>query len=305
MPAKFFLFLFLILGGAAIAQTDTSRTADSTVKNIAVQRLATDSLKNDSSLLPKKAKALTWQEDTAFNHFFYNKRLTGNKPAVYAINTVRQPVREDDSFYILTGLLLFAGIIRALFPKYFPTLFGVFFQSSQRQRQPDNVAQDALPSFLMNILFVLSGGLLLATFIKGDGLPWRLSFAGLWLYACAALATVYVAKSLFITFFGWVFGAQEPAGNYRFIVFLVNKMAGLFFMPLLLLLLYSGADIKVISTLIIMVIAALLLYRFIISLSLVGKKLNLHPLHFFLYLCAVEILPLLITYKVLLITKEL
>ena len=82
-------------------------------------------------------------------------------------------------------------------------------------------------------------------------------------------------------------------------------MAGLAFLPLLLLTTYSGVDMTVITTLIVVMIAILLLYRYIISLSLVGKKLKLNPLHFFLYLCAAEILPLLITYKVLLITREL
>ncbi len=32
-------------------------------------------------------------------------------------------------------------------------------------------------------------------------------------------------------FFGWSFNAEEPASNYRYIVFVVNKIAGLCFIP--------------------------------------------------------------------------
>ena len=206
-------------------------------------------------------------------------------------------MHEDKQFYILAGLFLLAGIIRALFPRYFTALFAIFFQSAQRQRQSkENIAKDALPSFLMNLFFVFSGGLLLASFVKGDEVLRRLSFPLLWLYACAALAVVYLLKSLFISFFGWSFAAQEPASGYRFIVFLVNNVSGLFFLPLLLILTYStGANFTVTSTIAVTFIALLLLYRYIVSLSTIGKKLTIHPVHFFLYLCAVEILPLLLT----------
>lgn len=306
MLAKGLVFFFLLINVALHAQTDSLRLQDSIKNKLTSIAAQADSIKKDSPVVIKKAKALTWQQDTAFNRFFYNKNLPKNKQAVFAINVVRDPAHEDIQFYILAGLLLFAGIVRVLFPKYFTTLFQVFFQSSQHQRlSAESFAHDALPSFLMNLFFVFSGGLLITTLIKENETSQHISFLFLWLYASAALAIVYIIKSVFITFFGWAFTAPEPAANYRFIVFLVNKMAGLAFIPLLLSLTYSGADVTVVTTITITLIVILLLYRYIISLSLVGKKLKVNPLHFFLYLCAAEILPLLITYKVLLMTKEL
>ncbi len=306
MQAKFLVCFCFIISTALYAQTDSLHQKDSVKKTIAPSAI-TSAIKKDSLPQTKIIKALTWQQDTSFNRFFINKKYAKNKQSVYAINNVRQPAHQDEQFYMLAGLFLFAGLARTLFPKYFTAIFQIFFQSSQHQRQSkENTAQDVLPSFLMNLLFVFSGGLLLAYFVKGDDVLHRLSFPLLWLYACLALAVVYIFKSLFISFFGWSFAAQEPAANYRFVVFLVNKVAGLFFLPLLLILTYStGANFTVISTIAVAFIALLLLYRYIVSLSTVGKKLKIHPVHFFLYLCAVEILPLLITYKVLLITKEL
>lgn len=295
-----FLVLFIFFSTASLrAQTDSLR------RDSLRTTVSSSNQPHDSLLSKPKIKPLTWQQDTVFQKFFINKKYAKNKQSVFAINEVRQPLHEDEQFYILAGLLLFAGIIRALYPKYFAAIFGIFFQSAQRQSK-ENIAQEALPSLLMNLLFVFSGGLLLSSFVKGDDILQRFSFPLLWLYSCAALAAIYIVKWLFISFFGWSFSVEEAAKGYRFIVFLVNKIAGLFFLPLLLILTYStGADFTIISTIAVVLVVVLLLYRYIVSVSTVGKKLKIHPIHFFLYLCAVEILPLLITYKVLLITKEL
>ncbi len=306
MPARF-LFLIFFFGCLTVhAQTDSLRRADSVRTHLSVQGTSAYTTINDSVSAIKK-KALLWEQDTAFNKFFVNKKFSKSKQSVFAINAVRQPLHEDGQFYMLAGLLLFTGIVRVLFPKYFNTLLQSFFQSSQRQRYiKEHMAQDTFPSFLLNLVFIFSGGLLLAVFIRGDNFFQFTSFPLVWLYAGCALAIIYIAKSFFITLFGWAFDAQEATGNYHFIVFLVNKVAGLCFIPLLLILLYSTEEAyQIAATLSLVLIIALLLYRYIVSLGMVGKKLKIHPLHFFLYLCAVEILPLLITYKVLLITKEL
>jgi hypothetical protein len=47
-------------------------------------------------------------------------------------------------------------------------------------------------------------------------------------------------------------------------------------------------------------LGGMLAYRFIISYRPVRSEIKLNRLHFFLYLCAFEIAPLLLIYKVLL-----
>lgn len=299
-----FSFIFCVV---LYAQRDTLRNTNSASAATILTTGDTIGVRKDSISPVKTIIPLHWEQDTAFNRFFINRNVPKNKQSVYAINAVRQPENADEQFYILAGLLLFTGLVRALFPKYFSNLFQQFLQSSQRHKQSkESLTQDTLPSFLMNIVFVLSGGLLLATFFKIGFSFKTTSFVLLWLYACTALAVIYLVKSLFISLFGWSFDANEPANNYKFIVFLVNKIAGLCFIPLILILTYAtGSDFTVVTTIAVMIIALFLLYRYIVSLNIIGKKLKINPLHFFLYLCAVEILPLLITYKVLLITKEL
>jgi hypothetical protein len=107
-------------------------------------------------------------------------------------------------------------------------------------------------------------------------------------------------KYLVIQFTGWVFNAKEPASTYSFIVFLINKMIGVALVPLLLLLAFSNGQVWDITiTISTGVIVLLFLFRYIISLRIIRGALSINPLHFFIYLCAVELMPMLIIYKVL------
>lgn len=159
--------------------------------------------------------------------------------------------------------------------------------------------QETLPSLLMNILFILVGGLFVALIASYYG--WlQNSFWWLTLYSVTVLALVYMFKYLVIQFTGWVFNAKEPASTYSFIVFLINKMIGVILLPLLLLLAFSGGQVWDIAiTLAAGVVILLFIFRYIISLRIIRGTLNINPLHFFIYLCAVELMPMLIIYKVL------
>ena len=66
--------------------------------------------------------------------------------------------------------------------------------------------------------------------------------------------------------------------------------------------LMSSVEAKKIAITIALCIAVLLLaLRYLVSLTRVRKNLNLTAFHFFVYLCAIEIMPLLIIYKLLFI----
>ena len=137
------------------------------------------------------------------------------------------------SFSCLIFIVAFLGITKAAFPKYFNAIFSLSFQATFRQIQTrEQIAQNELPGFMLNLLFILSGGLfiaLLAVYYRWSILPlWQL-----FIYSAVILSLIYLAKYLFIKFSGWAFNAKSTADEYSFIVFLVNKMLGIFLVPLM------------------------------------------------------------------------
>jgi hypothetical protein len=214
--------------------------------------------------------------------------------------TVRNFQNRDIVFYVLIFLLFFLGLIRTSFPKYFNSIFSLSFQATFRQTQTrEQMAQNNIPAFMLNILFILSGGLFITLFAEFN--KWiSISFWELFVYSTSVLAFIYTAKYFVVRFTGWVFNAADAAAEYRFIVFLINKLIGIFFIPLLFLIAYADQDTKKISITIALCLAVFLLaLRYLVSLARIRKNLRITAFHFFIYLCAIEIMPLLVIYKIL------
>ena len=214
---------------------------------------------------------------------------------------------KEAFFYVLIGLLLIYALFRQAFPKYFNDLFRVFFRTTIKQRQvSDQMIQTPLPSLMLNGFFVVSGGMYLSFILMHFKMNpvdnfWILSF-----YCIIALAGIYLIKFLGLKFSGWLFNMREAAESYIFIVFITNKMVGIILLPFLVLLAFATGYIYSISlSLSWCVLIGLLIYRFIMSYTAIRKQIRVNPFHFFLYLIAFEIAPLLLVYKGLLLFLQI
>lgn len=219
----------------------------------------------------------------------------------------RQEHDNDMFFYVLLGLFFYFAVVKTLFGKYLNNLISIFLRITLRQQQlREQVLQSPLPSLLMNIYFLLTGGLyasLLLKYYKYEAHP---NFWIQTVYCVGILALIYTGKFMILKFTGWVFNLSKAMDTYIFIVFLVNKMLGMLLLPLLVLIaFYTGQPQQVFVTLSLIMVVSLLVYRFIFSFGPIRAEIKVNPFHFFLYLCAFEIAPLLLIYKVLLSMLEM
>jgi hypothetical protein len=274
-----------------------------------VDSLLRDSLKRDSIRLAMNKIAGrdslmdTAKQDSALLHkqaIVAKKVVAKNKPVNLMPGSERVDAGTDLVFYILLSLLFFLGLIKTSFPKYINSIFSLSFQATFRQTQTrEQMAQNVLPAFMMNVLFVFCGGLFITLFARFNNWT-QLEFWQLFIYATAILLIIYLAKYIVISFTGWVFNEKTAAAEYRFIVFLINKLLGIALIPLLFLIAFSTDKIKGVSITIVLCLAVFcLVIRYFVSLSRISKNLSITPFHFFIYLCAVEIMPLLVIYKIL------
>jgi len=211
-------------------------------------------------------------------------------------------VNRDLMFYALIGLLFYFALIRVLFWKYLSNLTYLFFRVTMRQQQiRDQLLQTPLPSMLLNVLFIISGGLYLAFLSEYYKFGSVGSIWLLWLYCSIFLSVVYISKFFLLKFAGWIFGVSAASDTYIFIVFLVNKMVGIFLLPVLVVLAFPHPDFQSLAiTLSFIMLVVLFFYRFFISYRPVRSEIKINRFHFFIYLCAFEVAPLLLIYKVLL-----
>jgi hypothetical protein len=242
--------------------------------------------------------AIEYKDTTTYYSYLRHPFIAFGKTPVYMLMKERTPESKDTTFYLLVGLLFFVAFIRLLFPKYFQNTFRLFFQTTFRQKQTrDQLLQQGLGSLLLNLLFFFSAAIYLALVLQ----YYKLTVFPFWqllLYSCLALLALYIGKFLFLMFAGWVFNVKEGAVTYIFIVFLINKIIGVMLIPFILLIAFSDAQVvDAAVTASVILIALLFFYRYFVSLKSFRRDLHINPFHFFLYLCGVEIVPLLVIGK--------
>ncbi len=306
----FFLFSFIAANGqnvdTVILSQDTVPVLDTMPYTYPEERdtvVVSSTEISRKPFLPDSAWTFVPDQDlrqqVLLRHPYFNYKT---RP-VAVVSNVRVVKGRETIFYALIGLLISFALLKTGFAKYYQDLFRVFFRTTLKQRQiREQLMQSPLPSLMYNIFFVLSGGLYLDMVLHYYGFTPIPEFWLMYLYCCAGLATIYFVKFIGLKICGWLFNMKQAADSYIFIVFIINKVIGIFLLPFVVLLPFTKGDMhQVVLISSFLGIGGLLLYRFILGFSAVRNEVRFNLFHFFLYLLAFEAAPLLLIYRVLLL----
>jgi hypothetical protein len=246
----------------------------------------------------------------AFNKILESNQFlnTSTKPVAWVIQEKKR-ISKDRLFYLIAIIVSLLAFLRFVYTRYFNNLFRFFFNASLRQSQLiEQLLQAKLPSLLFNMLFVFSGGLYIYLLLMYNHWIDNLDFWQILAYCTVSLGLIYLIKFFTIKFTGWLTGLTEVMNNYVFIIFLFNKVIGIFLLPFIVIIAFSMpalANSAVIGSL--LLIGILFLIRFFRSYALLQNQLKLSQFHFLMYVVGVEIIPVLIVYKglVVLLSKNL
>ena len=306
MQARYLLFLVAFLSTILFISTDllaqqkpdSTSIIDTTTIIASADSTTIDKTQraNDSLLIAQKKKSI--KDTTSFKKLMTHPYLPMQTKPSFRINELRIAASFDGRFYLIIGMLFYLAFIKVTFPKYFSNVFELIFQSPIRQKQTrEQLQQNNLASLFSNILFILNASIFVSLVAVKNG------WVDLSLYSCIAYSAVgftalYLFKFLFLWLSGWLFSQGEAIGNYSFIVFLTNKVMGVFLIPAILLLAFSPESVQDFAyNSALIVISILFVYRYLVSFSIVRASLKVSAFHFFLYLCTCEVLPMLVLYK--------
>ncbi len=208
---------------------------------------------------------------------------------------------HDLMFYVLLGLFFYFALIKTAFSKYVNNLTAIFLRVTLKQQQiREQLLLAPLPSLLLNILFFVNGGLYISLLLDYYGKSIEPNF---WLqtaYCSGLLVLIYLGKLIIMKSVGWIFSISRATDTYIFLVFLVNKMLGIFLLPFLVLIVFEPPQAQqVFVTLSLIFIVLVFLYRFFFSFKPLQNEIRWSLFQFFIYLCAFELAPLVLIYKVL------
>lgn len=224
----------------------------------------------------------------------------GNKISV--IEFSRAHTDYNFEFLLFIILLLIPGVFRLTNPSYFRNTFIAFKNPNLSARHlSDQLSQNSLASLIMNAYFCLVMAAFIILLLKKFNIQHHLYFQNHWvllILASIAIAVIYIFKAGFLKLISLVFGLEEPIEAYIFNISLLNKILAYVMLPVLAVLSFGSASwLYPAAILGICTIAIFLIQRYIRSIGSFNSLINFSKFHFFLYLCASEIIPLLILFK--------
>jgi hypothetical protein len=198
-------------------------------------------------------------------------------------------------FTLMTGFVIAKTYLGQLLTSTFTTTVryniaeGLFKDNSQLQRQRDN----ALYAFY----FLSMGFFLMMLSEKLQFFPYELSNFKLLLFYIALLALLFFGRILLANFVGHIFSVRHLYREYLYLGFTYNKLLGILFVPVNFILAYTSGILKEFSFYIALIILGILIFMKIVRGIIFSWEKRVFSFYLFLYLCALEIVPILLLYK--------
>ena len=277
-----------------LKDTLQSKPVDSILDSLQSKKILNDIFikRNDSIVTAQKNK-------NVYNLLLKYPLLNNNFPKPMLVS-YRDVKTKDLLFYVLLSFVFVIALVRIIFPRYFNNVFEIFLQTSVRQKQTrEQLSQDNIAGLLLNVLFIATSSAFVALISVQLNIS-KISFWQVYFFAATGLIAIYIFKLFFTQFMGWVFNKPDIALSYTFIVFIINKIIGVVLVPFLFLITFSSKNLAFVTLKVsLFIIAFLFLFRFFSTYKNLGNRLKINAIHFFLYFCSIEILPLLIMYKLI------
>ena len=199
---------------------------------------------------------------------------------------------QDIIFVLLTISFLLIAILRASYWKHAKLLFmGVFAQRYANQYLREENAFTERVNFITFLLMTINFSLILLKFIPKRSLPEVIFLIG-------SVVLFFILKIGIILFFGKIFMMKDVAKLGVFFSFLFDRTLGVLIFPLVAMLYFFTFDITIALFIIISIVCGLLLLLKLFWLWKIGtNSFGFSQAYIFLYLCALEISPLLLLGK--------
>jgi len=243
------------------------------------------------------------QSFAANDTFLATQPMMTSTNIISAIELAHVMKSQTADFYLILFLCLMLGLIRFMDTRYFLNLWKAFWNPTLSNRQlKDQLQGSGLPNLLMNVFFTFAGGAYIYYIVRfftplhSGVIPPSL----LIIMLITGTGLIYLAKYAAVRFSGWAFRVEGITEHYLFNVFLINKVLGITLIPFIIILAFADHEWAQQVVVISFIIAGiLLLNRYIRSWQVFGSFFQYSKFHFFMYLCASELLPLAVLMKLL------
>jgi hypothetical protein len=202
-------------------------------------------------------------------------------------------------FYIFAFLFLLLGLLTHYYRAFFQKMFRAFVNNGFILKQTrEQMGQSSVASFLFNIFFVLSATIFLYLGVNAQYLQDVADSWWLLLFIFVSLSALYLFKTVFLHFIGWMFNVQEACSKYLFVVFVVNKVAGFFLLFSAFFMAFAGpATADEIFTVTLYILGFVLLFRMVKAYTVFFRQPGAGLFSFIVAFLSLELIPTAVLIK--------
>ena len=226
----------------------------------------------------------------------------------YSIVELREESPKTPDAYggFLFSVTLFLLILLTLLVTLFRSVLSKIYRSFLNENILNQVHRDRdsvglIPYWILYLLFFMNAGFFIFLLIRLYG---GVSLSGgyfMQLLKCfGGVAAVFLFKHFLLSIIAYVFPVAKEAEKYSFTIMVFSIVIGILLVPANLILAYAAPDIvKTLAKVIFAVLIGVYLFRHLRGLMIANKYLAFHKFHFLLYICTVEIAPVMVLLKLL------
>ena len=219
------------------------------------------------------------------------------------------PQRLKDStpdwlFLVLLMILSVITYLRVFYRRNFFQIIAACFNNNltnQIVRDENLLMQRA--SVMLNITFSITAAAFI--YLVSIHYDWSLNGMGTgfirFIFLALIVSAAFTFKFLVLRFCAYLFGLGREMSTYIFNIFIINNLLGLALIPFVAVILFAAipdTSIPIITALCLIGVAYL--YRIGRGILIAVRYSGFSPVYLFLYLCALEIAPLLVLMKLVL-----
>lgn len=221
------------------------------------------------------------------------------------VNRNQIKLRKNPDHWIIY-VFLFITLIYVVIRNAYSKTLSVVFQAYWNDRAISQFTRDDNFFKLRNtvlyfILFATVYGLLIKVFLNSLDVQLRSSAYDEYVFITLFVMAFYAAKFLLMKLSGYVFSIQKLMSGYLSVISISNFIYAIFLIPMLILHYYLADNYAVWVFYLIMISFCFnTVYKYLRTANFIINNFQFPKFYLFLYLCTLEIMPLLIIYKVFL-----
>lgn len=227
-------------------------------------------------------------------------KMTGVPPLLESQQGAEKEHRPVWILAVVFCLFLAVGVVRLIFPGDFNLIVDAFYneRTLQQVSKEDNMVT-SWPYIFLYLIFSLALGLFILLIESAFTHYHLLNFEN-YLRISLLVSILFIVKILLIRFVSFVFELDKLVREYVTVLYLVYFNSMLFLMPFLLILLFVPVEyFKIVLILFSGIVTILFIYRFLRTFFRLFGNLTFSVFYLILYLCALEVAPVLILVKLL------